>query len=191
MQITEFDMKASRDLSSEKNLMDEYAEQGRRYADLFSILKKLDAEEGIEITGITFWGVSDKDSWLQSSSNVGGGSDGTMTQCPLLFDSNYKVKPSFWAFVDYTVVDPAYGQEPEQIVDEDTPLGDVDPEAPKDEKVEEKVEQTETKTEDAQTSSDAVEAQPKKANPVPFVAAGVVAVVLIAGSAVLFLKKKK
>ncbi|MBQ9122292.1 MAG: endo-1,4-beta-xylanase [Lachnospiraceae bacterium] len=191
VQITEFDMKASRDLSSEKNLMDEYAEQGRRYADLYSILKKLDAEEGIEITGITFWGVSDKDSWLQSSSNVGGGSDGTMTQCPLLFDSNYKVKPSFWAFVDYTVVDPAYGQEPEQIVDEDTPLGDVDPEAPKDEKMEEKVEQTETKTEDAQTSSDAVEAQPKKANPVPFVAAGVVAVVLIAGSAVLFLKKKK
>ena len=69
------------------------------------------AEDGIDVGGITFWGVVDKYSWLQTASNVGGGSDGSLTQCPLLFDSDYKVKPAYWAFVDYTMVDPEWQAE--------------------------------------------------------------------------------
>lgn len=58
-------------------------------------------EEGIDISGITVWGVVDKYSWLQSSNSVGGASNGC-AQCPLLFDDNYMAKPSYWAFVDAT-----------------------------------------------------------------------------------------
>ena len=186
VQITELDLKASRALSNEKNIQDEYADQAKRYYEIYEILKKLDAEDGINITGITFWGVSDKDSWLQSSSNVGGGSDGSMSQCPLLFDGNYKVKPAFWAFVDYTVVDPEYKFEPTPIPKDETPKGDIDPEAeqPKEE-VKEEVQNNEV------SSDEVVAPQPKKASAVPFVAAGVAVVVIGAGAAVWFLKKKK
>ena len=56
--------------------------------------------EGININGLTWWGTIDKLSWLQSRSNVGGGSDGKGKQFPLLFDDNYEAKPSYWVFVD-------------------------------------------------------------------------------------------
>ena len=185
VQITEFDLKASRALSSEKNIQDEYADQAKRYYELYEILKKLDAEEGINITGITFWGASDKDSWLQSSSNVGGGSDGSMTQCPLLFDGNFKVKPAYWAFVDYTVVDPDYVFNPTPSVKEDSSDDDTK-EEPKEE-----VKEEEPKQDDEVISGDVVDVQPKKTSAVPFVIAGVVVVAAIAGAAVWFLKKKK
>ena len=58
------------------------------------------AKEGVIVEGMTFWGTTDNLSWLQSSSNVGGGSDGKGRQFPLLFDDNYEAKPSYWVFVD-------------------------------------------------------------------------------------------
>ena len=183
VQITEFDLKSSRQLSNEKNLKDEYADQAKRYYELYEILKALDAEEGINITGITFWGASDKDSWLQGSSNVGGGSDGSMSQCPLLFDGNYKVKPAFWAFVDYTVVDPNYKYTLTVVPDVDAPLADVviDTEDSKEDVAEE------PKQSDV-ISGDVNVPQVPNTNALPFVAVGVVVVV---GAAIWFLKKKK
>ncbi len=105
--LTELDMKVSGDISTDEKKQAEYAAQGDRYRDLYEVLKAL-KEEGIDISGITVWGTVDKYSWLQSSSSVGGGADGDLTQCPLLFDDNYKVKPSFWAFVDYSSINPDY-----------------------------------------------------------------------------------
>lgn len=71
-----------------------------RYKEIYEKLVELDKEDGIEINGLIFWGSVDKYSWLQSSSNVGGGSDGSEKQRPLLFNDNYKAKPAYYAFVD-------------------------------------------------------------------------------------------
>lgn len=108
---TEFDLKVSGDISNDAAREKEYLAQAERYHDIFRVLQKLNAEDGIEVGGFTVWGTVDKYSWLQNSSSVGGGADGTLTQCPLLFDSDYKVKPSYWAFVDYTMVDPDWVEE--------------------------------------------------------------------------------
>lgn len=99
VQITEWDMKArdSYDGSDEMK-EEEYTKQASRYATLYWTLKKLNAQDGINITGMTFWGTVDKYSWLQSRSNVGGGNTGNLTQCPLLFDDDYQPKPAFYVF---------------------------------------------------------------------------------------------
>ncbi|MBO5346729.1 MAG: hypothetical protein J6A45_01130, partial [Lachnospiraceae bacterium] len=52
-------------------------------------------------------------SWLQSSSNVGGGTNGKRKQCPLLFDDDYKAKPAYWAFVDPTMLSAKNNPTPE------------------------------------------------------------------------------
>lgn len=105
IQLTELDMKASNNYDGTAATKDqEYQEQAMCYLSIFEALKKLDAMEGYEVGGITFWGVTDPTSWLQSANDVGGGSDGLRSQCPLLFDGNYEAKPSFWAFVDPTKI---------------------------------------------------------------------------------------
>lgn len=106
IQITEFDLSASgafdgTDVTREA----EYATQAYRYKDFFDKIVELKAE-GIPFTNITFWGVVDKFSWLQTSSSVGGGTDGTRKQCPLLFDDDYQIKPAFWAFADASKLKP-------------------------------------------------------------------------------------
>ncbi len=101
IQLTELDMKASSDYDGTAATRDqEYQKQAVCYRNIFETLKKLDAIDGYEVGGITFWGVTDPTSWLQNASDVGGGSDGLRSQCPLLFDGNYLAKPAFWAFVD-------------------------------------------------------------------------------------------
>lgn len=101
VQLTELDMGASKDYDGTKYTKDmEYLRQAIAFKGIFDTLKKLDAEEGYNVSGITFWGVIDTTSWLQKKSDLGGGSDGLRSQCPLLFDGAYKVKPAFWAFVD-------------------------------------------------------------------------------------------
>lgn len=100
IQLTELDFKANSAYDgSEASREAEYVAQARNYQAIYEVLKKL-AQEGINVRGITFWGTVDKFSWLQSRSNVGGGADGSTTQCPLMFDDDYKAKPAFWAFVD-------------------------------------------------------------------------------------------
>lgn len=99
VQITEFDLKASEgyDGSAEAK-QEEYKKQATRYQVLYTVLKNLNQQEDIQITGITFWGTVDHYSWLQSRSDVGGGSNGNLPQCPLLFDDNYEPKPAFYVF---------------------------------------------------------------------------------------------
>ena len=99
VQITEWDIKARESYDgSDEMKEEEYKKQAQRYRTLYYTLKKLNKEEGINITGMTFWGTVDKYSWLQSRSNVGGGSTKNLPQCPLLFDSDYQPKPAFDVF---------------------------------------------------------------------------------------------
>ncbi len=195
VQLTELDLKASDYIGSEDNLLREYKKQGEHYKKMFEMLKKLDAEEGIEIGGVTFWGTTDKYSWLQSSSNVGGGADGTMMHCPLLFDGDYKVKPAFWAWVDYAQVDPDF-----VVIDSVTgkPLNSTESEKA-DEATEGSSESASSDSKsDASESSDATETltvtEPEEDggfNVVPLIV--VIAAVVIAGAAAgaVVLKKKK
>lgn len=101
IQLTELDMGASSNYDGTAATKDqEYMDQALVYQSIYEVLKKLDAIPGYEVGGITFWGVTDPYSWLQNKSDLGGGSDGLRSQCPLLFDGNYEAKPAFWAFVD-------------------------------------------------------------------------------------------
>ncbi len=62
----------------------------KRYADLFAVfLKHRDV-----ITRVTFWGVTDGDSWLNYTPLKG------RTAYPLLFDRNYGTKPAFFAVIE-------------------------------------------------------------------------------------------
>lgn len=106
IQLTEFDIKASMYFDgTDATKDDEYTRQAHRYKELYEAMKQLKSE-GINVGGMTVWGVIDGNSWLQSNAGVGGGADGTQTQCPLLFDDDYHVKPCFWAIVDPTQLTP-------------------------------------------------------------------------------------
>lgn len=100
VQLTEMDFQASPYYDgTEKTYGDEDTRLAYRYKDFYDAIKQLRAE-GINFSGITIWGVIDKNSWLQTASFVGGGSDGKRHQMPLLFDDDYQVKSAYWAFVD-------------------------------------------------------------------------------------------
>ena len=101
VQFSELDLKASSDYDgSDEAKEKEYQAQYARYKLLYTVMQNKNAEEGVEVTGITFWGTADHYSWLQSSSNVGGAATGNLPQCPLLFDDHYEIKPAFYAFTE-------------------------------------------------------------------------------------------
>ncbi len=107
VQLTELDLKASDSYDgTDVTRSDEFTKQAYRYKEIYETMKTIDAMDDIDCNGITIWGIYDSASWLQSSSNVGGGTDGSNPQCPLLFDDDYKAKPSFWAFVDPDKLEP-------------------------------------------------------------------------------------
>ena len=62
----------------------------RRYAELFGVFLK----HKQTVTRVTFWGVSDRSSWLNNFPIRG------RTNYPLLFDRNCQPKPAFYAVVD-------------------------------------------------------------------------------------------
>ena len=104
--LTELDVKASSDYDgTDATRAAEYTKQAWYYKHLYDLLVSLDKEEGINVSGIVVWGTVDKYSWLNDSNNVGGASNGG-AQCPLLFDSKYQAKPSYWAFVDPEKLEP-------------------------------------------------------------------------------------
>ncbi len=107
IQLTELDLKASDDFDgTDATLQNEYTKQAYRYKEIYDVMREVDAMEDIDVNGITVWGVIDGNSWLQDSSDVGGGADGSKKQVPLLFDDDYKAKPSFYAFVNADKLEP-------------------------------------------------------------------------------------
>ena len=105
--LTELDVKPSATFDGSKaKIADELNREGDYYKRLYETAKELDKQDGINIAGITVWGVTDKYSWLQDSNNVGGASDGKMKMYPLLFDENYQAKLTYWAFVDPSKIEP-------------------------------------------------------------------------------------
>lgn len=101
VQFSELDMKASSDYDgSDEAKEKEYKDQYARYKLLYYVMQTENEAEDVNITSITFWGTADHYSWLQNSSNMGGGSTGNLPQCPLLFDENYQIKPAYNAFTE-------------------------------------------------------------------------------------------
>lgn len=101
VQLTELDLKARDSYDgSEESKKEEYEKQASRYRIIYLMMENTGKKEGINLTGITFWGTVDHYSWLQSRSNVGGGSTTGLKQCPLLFDENYEPKPCFYVFAE-------------------------------------------------------------------------------------------
>jgi endo-1,4-beta-xylanase len=67
------------------------AKQSAKYREIFSTLRA----EKSSVSGVTFWNVSDRYSWLDTYPVQG------RKNYPLLFDTNYKPKAAFWGVVDF------------------------------------------------------------------------------------------
>ena len=65
-------------------------QQADRYAAFFDLFRRYRTS----ISGVTFWGIADDNTWLSEFSS--GRKD-----FPLLFDTNHNPKPAFWAVVDF------------------------------------------------------------------------------------------
>lgn len=186
VQITELDMKASSAYDGTAATREaEFATQGQRYKELYDTVKSL-REEGVNITNITFWGVVDKNSWLQTFNSVGGAADGRQRQCPLLFDDNYLVKPAFWAFVDDTRLEAAEEESPKEPAGEETePAGEESSEEP--------VQEPESQAAEESAEPEQPKAPEKESSGKILYGIGAACAVLAAGIAgiVLFRRRKK
>ena len=58
-----------------------------RYRGLFSLLERLKTKAGYDIESVTFWGLKDDQSWLNTAAEK---------KYPLLFDKDYRCKPAFF-----------------------------------------------------------------------------------------------
>jgi endo-1,4-beta-xylanase len=77
------------DINNTANDDETILNQGMRYARLSEIYRRLRGE-GVNITNLTIWGITDNRSWLNS--------DGP--KYPLLFDQYYNPKPAFYGLYD-------------------------------------------------------------------------------------------
>jgi endo-1,4-beta-xylanase len=75
------------------------AEQGWLYESYFDVFRRLSERD--RITGVTFWGLADDDTWLDSFPIA-------RTDYPLPFDMDLQAKPAYWGVVDPTQL-PGYG----------------------------------------------------------------------------------
>lgn len=99
VQITELDIRASQEYDgTEETIEAENEKLRKRYNMLYFGIQAAQNTEGVNVTGITWWGTVDHYSWLQTASFVGGGNTTNLPQCPLLFDSDYEPKPCFFVF---------------------------------------------------------------------------------------------
>lgn len=194
VQITEWDIKASGAYNgTEESKQTENIRIANRYKTFYNSILAL-KESGVNITGITFWGIVDKYSWLQTSSSVGGGADGSQTQFPLLFDDDYKVKPAYWAFVDQSLVETngvvvEVPEESEVVTEEKEPKAEVETEV----KTEPESEpETETAKEQETSVEEAPEDMPeeKSDNTMFIILLAVVACLAAGVSASVAIKKK-
>lgn len=81
IQLTEIDMHNTDD--SEEGL----EKQAERYKQFFETIVRADRTGIADITNVTFWGITDEDSWLSGFKGE--------TSYPLLFDAGYNKKPCY------------------------------------------------------------------------------------------------
>jgi endo-1,4-beta-xylanase len=101
VQITELDLSVFRwgDLSSLSELSPDLARrQAEQYGALFQVFRdeagppeSSKAGKQGKLTGVTFWGIADDHTWLDSFPVAG------RKNWPLLFDTGHQPKPAFWA----------------------------------------------------------------------------------------------
>jgi endo-1,4-beta-xylanase len=102
-QITELDMSvynAGDDTSNYGNNVPPsvLAEQGWLYKDYFDLFRRLKGK----ITAVTFWGMADDDTWLDSFPIA-------RTDYPLPFDHDLQAKPAYWGIIHEEQQLPGYG----------------------------------------------------------------------------------
>ncbi|MBK7133559.1 MAG: endo-1,4-beta-xylanase [Bacteroidales bacterium] len=95
IQITELDVSVYS--SSERNPADNVftAEREQKQLEKYKMIFRVFREYNNVITGVTFWNVSDKHSWLDNSPVRG------RKNYPLLFDQNLKPKKAYWEVVKF------------------------------------------------------------------------------------------
>ena len=95
IQITELDVSVYS--SGETNPADNVFTQEReqKQIDKYKMIFKVFREYKNVITGVTFWNVSDKSSWLDNFPVIG------RKNYPLLFDQNLKPKKAYWEVVKF------------------------------------------------------------------------------------------
>ena len=86
IQLTEIDMHNTDD--TEEGLQ----RQAERYREFFEVIMRAKRTGIANITNITFWGMTDEDSWLSGFKGE--------TSYPLLFDEEFKEKPCFDSVMD-------------------------------------------------------------------------------------------
>ncbi|BCS80404.1 endo-1,4-beta-xylanase [Anaerocellum diazotrophicum] len=92
IQITELDISVYTSSSQRYDTLpqDIMIKQALKFKELFEMLKR----HSDRITNVTLWGLKDDYSWLSKDRN----------NWPLLFDSNYQAKYSYWAIVEPSVL---------------------------------------------------------------------------------------
>lgn len=100
-QVTELDMSVYNAGDTTSNYGNDVppsvlSEQGWLYYQYFQAFR----EERHHLTGVTFWGMADDDTWLDSFPV-------TRTDYPLPFDMGLQAKPAYWGIVDPTLL-PGY-----------------------------------------------------------------------------------
>lgn len=81
LQITELDIK------TEDNSLTGQMALASKYRRMFSMLTRLKEKAGINITSVTFWGITDNRTWLNNKEH---------TYYPLLFNADFTCKPAFF-----------------------------------------------------------------------------------------------
>lgn len=188
VQLTEWDVKNSRSfVNTDFGIRTEYITQAEYYHSFYEAIQRMRAD-GINFSGMTFWGVIDTTSWLQTRNSVGGAADGSTMQYPLLFDGDYKAKPAFWAFADETKYEEAI---------KITPIPTPEPtEAPEEEPVEVPVEEPEVNEPADDVADDFTddfedETPASGGNTTLFIIIGIVAVAILATVIVIVFVMKK
>ncbi len=93
-------------------------EQAYYYQELFDLFR----EYKDHIQSVTFWGISDDDSWLNRDWNTWELLSDEQLDAPLLFDGNFNPKPAFYSIMDFES-DADGNQQPVAVLNADMTSG--------------------------------------------------------------------